>query len=215
MRLLLSVLIVANLVLAGYGLLRVTSRPSQHRSELVNADQIRIVPPPPPAQSRPAACLTWGSFAPTELDGVRGELEQALSPGRWSEARVQVIAGWWVFIPGTRDEEELGRRVRELRSLGIEDYYVIATGGELRNTISLGIFKTEETALGFLDGLRSRGVRNARLGARDHRITQTVFVVRDPDVGVSSRLAELALRYPGTELKSGACPMGERSDRPQ
>lgn len=206
MRLLLSMLIVANLALAGYGLLRATTAPTQHRPELVNAEQIRIVPPPPPSQSRPAACLTWGSFAQGELDAPRDELAQTLAPGRWSEARVQVVAGWWVFIPGTRDDRELARRVRELRDAGIEDYYVIPVGGELRNTISLGIFKSEEAALAFLSGLRTRGIGSARVGARDHRITQTVFVVRDPDVGVSSRLAELALRYPGTELKSGGCP---------
>lgn len=208
MRLLLSVLVVANLALAGYGVLRLAAAPAGHRPELVNAEQIRIVPPPPPARSRPAACLQWGSFAPAELDVVRSELASTLTPGRWSEVRVQVIAGWWVFIPAARDEQELTRRVRDLRAAGIEDYYVIESGGELRNVISLGIFKTEEAAAGFLEGLRSRGVRNARVGARDHRITQTAFVVREPDVGVSSRLAELALRFPGTELKSGGCPGG-------
>ncbi len=208
MRLLLSVLIVANLALAGYAVLQLTSAPGGHRPALVNADQIRIVPPPPPppAQSRPAACLQWGSFSASEIDAARAELASTLAPGRWSEARVQVVAGWWVFIPGTRDEQELARRVRDLRDAGIEDYYVVVTNGELRNTISLGIFKSEEVAVNFLEGLRIRGVRNARLGARDHRITQTVFVVREPDVGVSSRLAELALRFPGTELKSGGCP---------
>jgi len=206
MRLLLSVLIVANLALAGYGLLRANADSSGHRPDLVNAEQIRVVPPPPPAQSRPAACLTWGSFAPGELDTVRADLARTLAPGRWSEARVQVVAGWWVFIPGTRDEQELARRVRELRDAGIEDYYVIPVNGELRNAISLGIFKSEEAAVAFVGGLRTRGVRSAQVGARDHRITQTAFVVRDPDVGVSSRLAELALRYPGTELRSGACP---------
>ena len=206
MRLLLSVLIVANLALAGYGLLRMSAAPGTHRLELVNAEQIRIVPAPPPAQSRPAACLTWGSFAQSELDAARIDLGRTLQPGRWSEALVQVVAGWWVFIPGTRDEQELARRLRELREAGIADYYVIPVNGELRNTISLGIFKSEEAAIAFLGGLRTRGIGTARVGARDHRITQTVFAVRDPDVGISSRLAELALRYPGTELKSGACP---------
>ena len=133
-------------------------------------------------------------------------LSQALSPGRWNEARVPVVASWWVFIPPLRDEQELVRKVRELRNLGIEDYYVLEGSGEMRSAISLGIFKSEDTAVAFLEGLRTRGVRSARVGNRDHRITQTVFVVREPDVSVSSRLAELALRFPGTELKSGACP---------
>src|SRR5690606_36312882 len=124
MRLLLSVLIVANLALAGYGQLRMSAAPGTHRLELVNAEQIRIVPAPPPAQSRPAACLTWGSFAQSELDAARIDLGRTLQPGRWSEALVQVVAGWWVFIPGTRDEQELARRVRELREAGIADYYV-------------------------------------------------------------------------------------------
>jgi len=206
MRLLLTVLLIANLALAGYGLLHLIAAPERRLPEPVAAEQIRIVPPPPPAQSRPAACLQWGSFAPGELDGVRGELAMALSPKRWSEERVPVVASWWVFIPPLRDEQELARKVRELRDLGIEEYYILEGGGEMRNAISLGIFKSEDTAIAFLEGLRTRGVRSARVGNRDHRITQTVFVVREPDVSVSSRLAELALRFPGTELKSGACP---------
>jgi len=206
MRLLLTVLLIANLALAAYGLLHVAAAPEPRLPEPVAADQIRIVPAPPPAQSRPAACLQWGSFAPGELDVVRRELSLALSAGRWSEARVPVVASWWVFIPPLRDDEELARKVRELRNLGIEDYYVLAGNGEMRNAISLGIFKSEDAAAAFLEGLGTRGVRSARVGNRDHRITQTVFVVRDPDVSVSARLAELALRFPGTELKSGACP---------
>lgn len=206
MRLLLSMLVIANLALAAYGLLRTTAAPAPRLPEQIEAHQIRIVPPPPPAAARPAACLQWGSFAASELDGIRRELALSLPAGRWSEARVPVMANWWVFIPATRDDRELARRVRELRGLGIEDYFVIEAGGEFRHAISLGIFKSEEAATSFLEGLRLRGVRNARVGSREHRITQTVMVVREPDVGVSARLAELALRFPGTELKSGACP---------
>ncbi len=74
----------------------------------------------------------------------------------------------------------------------------------MRNAISLGSFKTEEAATAHLADLRERGVRSARVGPREQR-PQTLVVVADPDAQASARLAELAVRFPASELKSGEC----------
>jgi hypothetical protein len=50
------------------------------------------------------------------------------------------------------------------------------------------------------------GVRSARTGNREHRVTQTVFVVREPDIALTSKLAELRLQFPGSEVKAVDCP---------
>jgi hypothetical protein len=76
----------------------------------------------------------------------------------------------------------------------------------MRNAISLGIFKSEEAASKYLETLRDKGVRSARVGPREHRVTQTAFLVRNPDPAISARMAELTTRFPGSELKAKDCP---------
>ena len=66
-------------------------------------------------------------------------------------------------------------------------------------------FKTEEAANAYLDQLREKGVRSARAGSREHRVTQTVLVVHEPDIAFAAKLAELKPQFPGTELKALQC----------
>lgn len=210
MRLLFIILVVANVALFGYALLQPSARtgPDAPLAQEIEAKQIRVIPAPSPAAlaQRAASCLQWGSFADAELDPVRRELVAALPPGRWSEARLPVIANWWVFVPPSTERAIAERKLRELAALGVTDYFLVEAEGPWNLAISLGVFRNEDAANGYMQSLRAKGVRNARVGNRAHRLTQTSMVVRDPDVEVSARLAELALKFPGSELRSGSCP---------
>jgi hypothetical protein len=217
MRLLFSILVIANLVLAAYALFgRPAAAPEASRMpEQINADQIQVIPPRPPAPARPAACVQWGSFAEAETDGARRALAAAGLAESPREIGVPVVAGWWVYIPPLPDRAAVERSVRELQTLGVTEYYVVDADGPTRNAISLGIFRTEDAARWFLGSVQARGVRAARVGEREHRVTHTAFVLRDPDAQASARLAELALRFPGTELRSVDCPQQESEVRSQ
>jgi hypothetical protein len=207
MRLLFTVLLLANLALAAYALL-FSDQPGPDAALLrqqVNADQVRIIPQPPPPARR-GACLEWGTFSDVELPPVRRDLERLGLVQRATESRVPVVAGWWVFIPPQASRVEVDRRIAELIALGVTDYYVVEGEGPMRNAISLGIFRSEEAANDFLRGLQARGVRSARVGAREHRVTQTAFLLRDPSPQVSAQLAALAGRFPGSELRALDCP---------
>jgi len=207
MRLLFTVLVLANLVLAAAGLL-LSSKPNPDAALLaqqLNADKVRIIAPPPPPPSR-TACLEWGSFSEAEVAAARRELERLGLAPRASETRVPVVAGWWVFIPPQANRAEVDRRLAELTALGITDYFAVESEGPMRNAISLGIFRSEEAANAFLGGLRERGVRAARVGNREHRVVQTAFLLREPTPRGSAQLAALADRFPGSELKALDCP---------
>jgi hypothetical protein len=208
MRLVFTVLVLANLALAAYALL-LSDRRSPDAALLeqqLNADKVRIIPPPPPAPRR-SACLEWGTFSDVELSAARRELERLGLMQRASESRVPVVAGWWVFIPPQASRVEVDRRIAELTALGVTDYYAVEGESAMRNAISLGIFRSEEAAGEFLRGLQARGVRLARMGSREHRVTQTVFVLREPSAQVSAQLAALASRFPGSELRAVSdCP---------
>jgi hypothetical protein len=209
MRVLFAVLVVANLLLAAYALFA----PQPHSPDAalldsqLKADQIRVVPPRPAViPSRQGACIEWGAFSAVELP-VAQEAIAALALGsRMSPVQVQAVASWWVYVPPLKSRAEVERRIAELSEQGVDEYFAVETGGEMRNAISLGIFKTEEAANSYLQALRSKGVRSAEVGRRDHRVTQTAFLVRNPDPAISARMAELTTRFPGSELKAKDCP---------
>jgi hypothetical protein len=208
MRLVFTVLVLANLALAAYALLLSGQRNPDAAllEQQLNADKVRIIPPPPPAPRR-SACLEWGTFSDVELAAARRELERLGLAQRAAESRVPVVAGWWVFIPPQASRVEVDRRIAELTALGVTDYFAVEGESSMRNAISLGIFRSEEAAGEFLRGLQARGVRLARMGSREHRVTQTVFVLREPNAQVSAQLAALASRFPGSELRAlSDCP---------
>jgi hypothetical protein len=208
MKALFSVLLIANLLLVGYALLGPApgAGGGPAPAAQLNAEQIQIIPPRPAAPARPAACIQWSGFAEADLDAVRRALAGAALTQRAVEITVPVMAGWWVYIPPLPDQAAIDRQVRELQAAGITDYYVVDADGPLRNAISLGIFKTEESARTQLLAMQGKGLRTARAAPREQRITHTAMLVREPDAQVSARLAELALRFPGSELRAIDCP---------
>jgi hypothetical protein len=208
MRLLFALLVVANLALAVYGLLapRANSPDAALLERQTGAEQIRIVPPRP-APARRAACVEWGGFADAEVSLARRELAELDLGAKLTETRAPAAANWWVYIPPLPERPDVERKLGELQALGVSDYFVVEGEGPMRNAISLGIFRSEQAAFDFLEELRGMGVRSARVGAREQRLTQVAFLVREPDARTSARLAELAIRFRGTELKALDCPM--------
>ncbi len=209
MRLLFALLVTANLLLAAYALFAPQARSPDAGlvDTQLNADKIRIVPPRPAViPSRQGACIEWGAFSAAELPVAREAIGALELGARVSPVEVQMIAGWWVYIPPLKSRAEVERRIAELSEQGVDEYFAVENGGELHNAISLGVFKTEEAASNYLQALRNKGVRSAQVGRRDHRVSQTAFLVRNPDPAISARMAELTTRFPGSELKAKDCP---------
>ena len=209
MRVIFFLLLLANIGVAGYAWY--ASRQANPDAGLVdqqlNADRIRITTARPmvPAVPPKAACLEWGSFGAADVKPAQAALDALQLGNRVSAHDVQVLVGFWVYIPPLSSKADIDRKIAELRKLGVQEYYAVDAPGSMHNAISLGIFKTEDAANKYLDSLQQKGVRSARVGSREHRVTQTAFVVRDPDVALTAKLAELRLQFPGSELKAAEC----------
>ena len=208
MRLLFYILLAANIVLLGVEWLRSpqTSPDADLLNQQIKPEKVRIIAARPlVAPTIKTACLEWGPFGTGEVKPAQSALEGLQPDIAISQREVQTVAGFWVYIPPLDSRSEVDRKIAELRKLGVEEYYAVESQGPMRNAISLGIFKTEEAANAYLERLRDKGVRSARAGSREHRVTQTVLVVHEPDVALTAKLAELRLQFPGTELKALQC----------
>jgi hypothetical protein len=163
-------------------------------------------PPPKVATAAPAACLEWGVFAGPGVAKAEAALAQLELPAAQIERTVTDTSGYWVHMPPQKTKADADRKVRELKTLGVTELVMVLDPGEWRYAISLGIFRTEEAARGFLAELRKQGVRTAVIARRDNFLKQVVFYVREPSPATAARLALTQNDFPGSELKAGPCP---------
>lgn len=154
----------------------------------------------------PAACLEWSPFSSSEA--VRAETALALLalPPDMLQRQTADVDGYWVHMPPLKTRAEVDRKVAELKSLGVEEFFVVQDAGPWRNAISLGLFKNEEAANTELERLRQRGVRSASIVRRDKLLKQVTFYLREPDPATVARLTELQRDFPATEIRAAACP---------
>jgi hypothetical protein len=146
-------------------------------------------------------CLELGAFNPGDLPRV----EQVLGPlalgPKLSQRRVDEVANFWVYIPPQVNRQAATRKVTELKKLGVEEFFMVQDDAKLRFAISLGVFKSEEAAKAQLEQLRAKGVRSARVGARETRVPKVYFTVRDVSEALAAKLNDLRQAFPGSDLK--------------
>jgi hypothetical protein len=168
-----------------------------------------ITPPIAPVRARPAAasalpakCIEWGSF--TLADALRAEkaLEPLALGPRLEHRRTEEQAGWWVFIPPSPNGRVGAvRKAAELKTLGIDDYFVVQEDGPNRWALSLGVFRTEEAARARLDALRAQGVRSAQVGERETVVPKVWLQVKGVDAPLEARLRDVAREIEGSDLR--------------
>lgn len=153
---------------------------------------------------RRGICAEWGSFTAAEA----ARAERALAPlalgTRLAQRRSEETAHWWVFLPPQGGRQGAQRKIDELKALGVEEYFVMQEEGRLRWAISLGVFRTEESARARLERLKAKNVRGAQLGERDTQVMKVWLQVRDANEALLARLKALAQEFPATELRECA-----------
>ena len=160
--------------------------------------------PRPVVETTPKACLEWGGFAVAEAPRGEEALKGLALGDRLTQTRTEETASWWVFIPPQGNRAGALKKITELKGLGIDDYFVVQEEGKMQWAISLGVFRTEESAKSRLDALKTKGVRSAQTGERETRVAKVWFQVRNPELPVQAKLRDLAQAFPGTELRD--CP---------
>ena len=180
-------------------------------SRQIEPEKLRIIaardlPPPTPPKPPviPTKCLEWGSFTLADAPGAEQRLEPLALGPRLAQRRTEETAGWWVFIAPQANRSAALKKAAELKALGIEDYFIVQEEGANRWALSLGVFRTEESAQSHLAALRRQGVRSAQVGARETLVPKIWLQVKSVDAPLEAKLKEIALQIDGSELQT--CP---------
>ena len=154
--------------------------------------------------SRPV-CLEWGDFSGTDLARVTEALSALQLADKLSQRQVERVIGYWVYIPPLKNKAAINRKITELKTLGVNEYFVVQNSRHWQNAISLGAFKSQEAAQNFFHDIQEKGVRTARLGERSSKVKATIFTLDGVDADTEAVLMAIQKDFAGSELKNVSC----------
>ena len=144
-----------------------------------------VVVPETKADEKPADTLdTCLRLAEVVVDDA-ARLEKALSE-QFPEFKVvrtalkEVSASYWVYIPPLANKKEADAKAAELKKLQIQEYFVIQESGPNNHAISLGLFSTRDAAENYLETLKGKKVKSARITERNAKPATVSLEVSGP-----------------------------------
>jgi hypothetical protein len=214
-RFLFFILLVAIAAFGAHLWLAAPADPANFAARERNRDAVRIVAVTPPTVAARAAeetrravqnlsgaaCVEFSGIAASDVARAR-EAFSALRLGeRLIERRIEDITRYWVFMPAARDRRSAEVTMAQLRRQNVTDMSIRPD-----NTISLGVFSTEDGARRFLASIENKGVRGAEIGPFVRDLREIVMLVRDPDTETVARLTILQRDYGNAQLRAVPCP---------
>ncbi len=217
-RLLFFLLLVANLAFGAHLWLTGPAGEPDFSQRERNRDEARIIAVIPPiiAARRAeetrmqvqtlsgAACVEFAGVAASDLPQAREAFAAMQLGERYSERRVEEITRHWVFIAPAKDRRTAEQSAALLRQRGITELSIRPD-----HAISLGVFSTEEAARRYLAQIEAKGTKGAQVGPFAKEVRDSVFLVRDPDTQLVTRLALLQRDHPTSTLRAVPCPAPE------
>lgn len=214
-RLLFFLLIIANVAFALHLWLTGSGEVTDFSNRERNREEVKLVAVTPPliaarkaeetretvARLQGSACVEFAGVASADLPRAREAFAAFKLGDRLIERRLEDITRHWVFMPAARDRKTAEATMADLRKKNVGDMSIRPD-----NTISLGVFSTEEAARRYLTAMEAKGVRGAQSGPFTKELREIAFLVREPDTEMVARLAILQRDYNGALIRAVPCP---------
>lgn len=148
-----------------------------------------------------ASCIEIGNFNTRDADIF--EKKMGLSPDIVKRVTVNTADNYMVYIPASKNPKLAERKIARLKEKGISNYFFIPEG-KFRHAISLGIFKTEESARKLVAELKTRGIHDVSIAGRGKITRNIAFRINDLDDRQFAQMNSLLETSPQITIKS--CP---------
>jgi hypothetical protein len=156
-----------------------------------------------------AACVELSGVAPADQARARDAFTAMSLGTRLIERRVEEITRYWVYLPPAKDRKSAESAVAGLKKQGLVDLSIRPD-----NSVSLGVFSSEDAAQRFLAQAEGKGAKAATMGPFSRETRDVLYLVREPDTELVARLVVLSRDYAGSRLRPVACPVAEVSAAP-
>lgn len=201
MRVLFFTLLLLNVALFGYLYTREqSSRPPNAAHSQLNPERVRLASEAAPPGVR-LACYEWRGIAAERMADAEAELGKLALGERPARPHAQ---DFFVHIPPLKSVKEAEKKLAELVQLGVSDAKVVDEPGKWRWTIAFGAHPAEQDAIVQLNQLKEKGVKSAKIAARD--TLANAFALAGVDEKAGAELSQVVQGFEGSELKTVECP---------
>jgi hypothetical protein len=214
-RFLFFLLLLAVLAFGAHIFLSVQAERSDFSARERNPAEIRVIAVTPPTMAARraeearmamnsltgAACVEFSGIAPADAQRARDSFAALQLGTRITERRIEAITRHWVFVPPARDRRTAEATITQMRRQGVTELSIRPD-----NSVSLGVFSTEDAARRFLQSLQAKGVQGIEQGPFVRELRELVMLIREPDTELVSRLAVLQRDFANSQLRAVPCP---------
>ena len=209
-------LLVANAVV-GVHLYLLYTQPTSALPDEINADQLKIIAATDAAKAQAEAASarkiieSLSGAACVELsvkpaDGARAQSAFAALPlgDRLSSRNVEEFTRFAIATPVQRDRKTADALLASFKRANVKDVSIMAD-----NTISLGVFSSDEAARRTLSELENKVatlMKGASITPKNAQAKEIIFTIREADAMMLARLALLQGEYAGSSLRGASCP---------
>ncbi len=187
----------------------VTSARPENMAEVIASPAEENVKPAPTTkpESNPApkiilACFMLGPF---KDEASAGKMYKALLPlGISIEQRLtkrRIPKNYWVFLPPQKSYADARRKFKKLEAEGLDDMFIMGAG-DMKNALSLGLFKRKSMAISRFNEVRV--LDSSTVMKPQFRVITEKWLALTVDSAATetvARLAQLADEQPGIEFQ--------------
>ncbi len=212
------------------------TKPATESPREINRDQLKIIPSVDSAKTAAGQASPSLAEAKAEAQAVRKMAEAfsgsacvdfSVKPADATRAltaftdmkagdkvasrNVEEFTRYGVSMPAAKDRKTAEALVATLKKAGMKDISILSD-----NSLSLGIFSTEEAAnRGYADLVKKIGaqVKKAEVVPRNPQVKETIFTLREPDTNMIARLTIMQREYEGSAVKAVTCPVVTQAAR--
>lgn len=184
-------------------------------------EKVEEVPESPPVaepevktQEKPAdACLRLIEITVDDAARLEKSLTEQFSDFKTARTTSkEASASYWVYIPPLANKKEAEAKAAELKKLQVQEYFIIQENGPNNHAISLGLFSTREAADNYLETLKDKKVRSARVAERNVKPALATLELIGPEPRLDALRQAIAGVLPGSN--PGVCGTTALSSKP-
>lgn len=176
-------------------------REPQRLKQQLHPERIVLAPETRPVSAAPS-CVEIGNFTSQTAAAFEARLSRLTLPALPQKRAMQEQSTHMVYLPPQDGQAGASRQLAQLRALGFKDVFVMQEPAARRWGISLGLFKSEESAKSRLEAARRAGISGARVEAFAKTFPRAAYQLRGLDAVARVELEVIRSDFAGVESRA-------------
>lgn len=155
------------------------------------------------AKNNNLMCLEAGYFVLTDARKFETQINRIPLGMKEVRKSVEEVVSYMVRIPATNGQAGANRRAAELQKAGVHDFYIVPGTyaiDNLRWSVSLGVFRTENAAKAFMRDLTAKGIKQMVITPRKATSSKIAYQFKNVTPAQRTQIEKVMSNYSAQDL---------------